>query len=294
MSQETIQLNASIDEIRKCSVFFAVPSIDGKIEIRTMNSFISCLGVLNQIGVKTRIFFNQHDSLITRSRNMCATQFLEDPDFQQYTHLMFIDSDIEFPKESIVQLLSHKKDIIGASYPKKALHFDKIIKAHKSGVADEHLQKYGTNTVCQLRDLKESNLTIKSNEIYPCDYLGTGFMMIKREVFHEIIKQKNMKKVKSGLNGTKDDMYLFFDTSVNHHNLYLSEDYDFNEKAIQCGIQPYVVPYIQLAHVGKYVYQGDLIRSWGGIYQHEKNQITTDFIDIESSLPDLSKGTKLE
>jgi len=258
----------SLEELKKLSVFIAIPSIDGKIEIMTMKSIIETQNVLSQLGVKSTIYFECYDSFVTRARNMCVMEFLENPKNKDYTHFMFIDSDIEFPREAIVNLLSLDKDIIGANYPKKSLNFDMISKAYNDGVKPEFLHKYGTKPVVSLRQDK-GMVQVKSNELFECDYLGTGFMLIKREVFTDLIQKLPLKKVKSGRKGDVCDMYLFFDASVNHRDLYLSEDYDFCEKTIKCGYVPLVAPWIQLNHMGKYKFEGDMLRGWGGRYPNE-------------------------
>jgi hypothetical protein len=46
----------------------------------------------------------------------------------KYTHMLFVDSDIEFSFETIMKLVAADKDIVAAPYPLKALDWDKIAK----------------------------------------------------------------------------------------------------------------------------------------------------------------------
>jgi hypothetical protein len=45
---------------------------------------------------------------------------------QEYTHFLFIDSDIDFKSETIFKMLEKDKDIIAAPYPMKWLDWEKI------------------------------------------------------------------------------------------------------------------------------------------------------------------------
>jgi len=55
------------------------------------------------------------ESLIPRARNAAAAHFLD----SDCSHLLFIDSDIEFEPESVAKLLRHNKEVIAGVYPKK-------------------------------------------------------------------------------------------------------------------------------------------------------------------------------
>ena len=63
-------------------------------------------------------------SLVTQGRNLCVAEMLSHED--KYTHLLFIDSDIDFNAETIFKMLEFDKDIIGVPYPMKTLSWDKI------------------------------------------------------------------------------------------------------------------------------------------------------------------------
>jgi hypothetical protein len=47
---------------------------------------------------------------------------------QEYTHFLFIDSDIDFKSETIFKMLEKDKDIIAAPYPMKWIRLGKDTK----------------------------------------------------------------------------------------------------------------------------------------------------------------------
>ena len=55
-------------------------------------------------------------SLVTQGRNLCVANFLGDPG--KYTHMLFIDSDIDFKFETIIKMLKFDKEVIATPYPR--------------------------------------------------------------------------------------------------------------------------------------------------------------------------------
>ncbi len=62
---------------------------------------------------------NARSSLIAVGRNQCAggAQIIK------ATHLLFLDSDMVFPPDTLSRLLAHEKDIVGATYSKRVPPF---------------------------------------------------------------------------------------------------------------------------------------------------------------------------
>jgi hypothetical protein len=58
---------------------------------------------------------NAKSSIVAEARNRCVELAREqDADF-----LLFLDSDMVFPRNALQRLLAHGKDIVGATYPKR-------------------------------------------------------------------------------------------------------------------------------------------------------------------------------
>jgi hypothetical protein len=104
------------------------------------------------------------------------------------------------------------------------------------------------------------------NELMEITNGGTGFMLIKREVF-EALADKVPEYT--------SDMYLstdvvrepkmikeFFATSIDPeaNNRLLSEDYHFCKLARKNGFKIHAAPWVQLSHTGTYVFSGALQR----------------------------------
>ena len=86
-------------------------------------------------------------SLVTQGRNLCVAETLNHPD--NYTHLLFIDSDIDFNAKTIFKMLDFDKDIIGVPYPMKTLSWDKMWRRIN----------FKENAVSSAKDLAKSGFT---------------------------------------------------------------------------------------------------------------------------------------
>lgn len=90
---------------------------------------MSLIGLSNTVAgtpnIKMSIKLLPGDSLVTRARNTLVALFLGSP---EYTHLLFIDTDIHFSSDTVFRLLeaSKTKPIVAAPYPMKGLLFDRL------------------------------------------------------------------------------------------------------------------------------------------------------------------------
>ena len=106
---------------------------------------------------------NVGDSLVSRSRNTITANFLA----TDATHLLWLDSDLIFSPEHVKRLLSHGKDIVCGFYPKKA--------------------QGPLQWVCNALD--GAPAPVQPDGLQEIKYGGTGFMLIARTVFEQMIER---------------------------------------------------------------------------------------------------------
>jgi hypothetical protein len=224
------------------------------------------LGTLNkmrQVGVPVYWAQIMNESLITRARNELVRLFLE----KGFDNLMFIDADISFDAQAVATLMAADRDIICGVYPKKEIDWKKVGDAAKLGKDD--LKDYGGafvfNMVTELGKVetdKDGCIEIRHG--------GTGFMLIKRQVFIDLMphvptyRTSSFKDPETG-EYAKPLTHEFFATSIDHTGALLSEDYHFCELWRKNGGKIYANPFIKLEHVGTYVYTGDILRAGGNL-----------------------------
>ena len=201
----------------------------------------------NGIDVSFSYVFN--DSLVQSARNTLANVFVSN---EQFTHLLFVDADIRFNAADILDMIRADKDIIGGVYPMKMINWANVGAAARAGVADENLKYQTANLVINL--LEQEIQEVKLTEPVEVSAVGTGFMLITREVFMGL-----KDKVETYINGEGNLVEEFFFLSKDPvTQRQLPEDYTFCYLAREHGFRVFAAPWVRLAHVGTYTFEGSL------------------------------------
>jgi hypothetical protein len=206
---------------------------------------------------KVRIGFQlMKSSLITQGRNMCVAEFLK----KEFTHLLFIDSDIAFNEGAAGRLIEANKDVISIPYPLKDMNWDKGFKMIQEGKIKSALDlKNKAFYRYPFKVPDPENIKIQ-NKVIEVTHSPTGFMMIKREVFEKmIIAYPNLRIDQDQLvNGKVEKlghMWNFFDTLFDpEKRTYLGEDFAFCKRWRDIGgtCHAWIGDYI--THVGEHQY----------------------------------------
>ena len=200
------------------------------------------------------------DALVTRARNTIVTQFL---DHGQATHLIFIDADIGFDPQAIFDMIDFDKDIVGGIYPAKTVNWDLVGKN-----AIENHPDPRSASMTYVVSFGEAKLLETQGHFARGEYLGNGFMMIKRRVF-EVMKEKYPQLRYDRINTTPDpqrgspNRYAFFECVIDEEGYYLPEDYTFCKRWTDTGGEIWVDIASKLTHHGPYSFVGDTTSMFG-------------------------------
>ena len=245
---------------KRTALFVATPMYGGMCIGNYASALMQLPMICSRNGIMLYYTYMMNESLITRARNSIAYDFLA----SDATHLMFIDADIGFNPNDIVEMVKRDVDICCGLYPKKEISWGRVTQAVQNGVPPHELKDHTGTFVVNL--VNNERTEIKMDELFEIENGGTGFMLIKREVFEALAD-----KVPEYTN----DMYLatdivtepkmvkeFFTTSIDpeSNNRLLSEDYHFCKLARKHGFKVHAAPWVELSHTGTYVFSGALQR----------------------------------
>ncbi len=185
------------------------------------------------------LFIN--NQIVTRGRNMLLKQFLKN---KEYTHLLFIDSDIDWNPEDIEKLVNHRKDVVGGFYPCKDYIWQRL--ASINGLFEPPmLNRYITNYEKFERD---------ENGLVSVRHIGTGFLLLSRKCLEDLCEYHSELKY---IDDNGEENYALFDTAVVNKE-YLTEDYMFCHLWKRTGGSIYGDPTIKLNHSGVHRFLGDI------------------------------------
>lgn len=243
------------EQIKPYSIFVATP-VHSECSIHYTNALLGLQKLAFEKKIKIT-FQLMKSSLVTQGRNLCVAGFLE----SNYTHMLFIDSDIYFHAESIIKMIDRDKDILSIPYPLKTMMWDKV------------MDRINNNEIKTINDLKKSfntypmrvedDTNIKIDKgVMEVTHSPTGCMLIKRSVIDKMIEAYPEKSIvqKTVINGEyvdKPHMWNFFDTIHDPETkTYLGEDFSFCKLWKDIGGKCHAYIGDTIVHVGEHQYEG--------------------------------------
>ena len=230
------------------------PVYGGMCNINYSNSLMQVPGIFHTNGLELMYHYVTNDALITRARNQIVKAFLD----SDATHLMFIDSDIGFDPKDIVTMMTIDKDIMCGIYPKKGINWTKVSEAVKQNVDSYYLKNFTGDFVCGV-----NNMDLDENSLLNIEHGGTGFMLIKKEVFLNLMDKVDtyffdgLTPDQLAINAPTFLLYQYFNTCIcEKTKTLLSEDYYFCKLAKENGYTIYGAPWVNLSHTGPYTFTG--------------------------------------
>ncbi len=255
-----MEISIKKEDLQKKSIFVATPMYGGMNHGLYAKACLDLQALCAQYGVSVKFSFLFNESLITRARNYLVDEFLNRSDC---TNLLFLDSDIHFDPRDVIAMLALDKDVIGGPYPKKAIKWRSVKKAiEKNPDIEPHLLEKVTGDYVfnPVRGTAQFSVT----EPLEVLEIGTGFMMVKREVFPRFAEAYPQLKYKpdhvgqAHFDGSRY-IHAFFDTVIDKESeRYLSEDYMFCQWWRNIGGTIYLCPWMRADHIGTYHFKGDM------------------------------------
>lgn len=203
------------------SVFIATPAYGGQVAIQYVGSLLATCSNLTCAGVKVVTSLVHGGPYIESERNHAIRRFLA----TDCTHLLFIDSDLEWQADAALRLLNRDKPIIAGLYPFKS---DKA--------PGFPVRPYG----------------IETDGILPCEGLPTGFMLIKREAIEQMIAA--YPELEYTENGNK--LACLFQ-NITKDGQFWGEDYIFCQRWTALGGELWAETDLTFSHCGSKAWKGN-------------------------------------
>jgi hypothetical protein len=237
-----------INKLRQVHLMISTPCFNRSMYSQYVLSIFHLQKTLQEIGIKYAIDINMMESLIPRARNQSLGIFMNEGDF---THLLFIDADIEFKSEAVIDLLLSPKEVTCCAYPTKGIHLDKLINSIKDNPdSTETLFSRGYNYAFNIH----KPVYIEGN-LLKVRHASNGFMMIKRSII-EKLQPKYPELTISNTRRSYKWCGLF--CCMIKQEIYLSEDYSFCERVYENGGDVWINIDHNLSHIGNFTYTSDI------------------------------------
>ena len=264
-----MELTVDLSELRKRKIFVATPMYGGNCHGMYCKSTADLAKMGQAYGIDIKFFYLFNESLITRARNYCVDEFMR----SDYTHLMFIDSDIGFDPNDVLTLAAlmdpdaeegERKDIMCGPYPKKTIAWEKIKMAVDKGFADDNPGELERFVGDYVFNPAEGQTQVRIDEPVKVLEGGTGFMMVTKHAFEKFNEHYPDYSYRPDHVRTKHfdgsrEIMMYFQALIDEKTKrYLSEDYMFCQWMQKVGVDVWMAPWMRLQHTGSYTFGGSL------------------------------------
>ena len=229
-------MNTKHDRPQTPRIFIGTPCFEGKVYCNYTSSLIKTLDLLRENGIDYEVHF-MPNQIVTRARNILAYEFLSG----NFTHLLFIDADIQWKPQDVIKLINHKKELVVGLYANKSYL---IVESNNFFKKIQYSSTF----------FPENNIMDK-NKLMEIKHGATGFMLIERCVFEKVIDLAPEFKYSSH---TMND---FFPCKVVDGD-YLTEDYAFCQIWREKGGKIWADLSVCLNHEGWHSYHGNPLKTF--------------------------------
>ncbi len=197
-------------------VVIGVPCSDSaSMKVLTAHS-IGCM-IIRSPGVVIDFLIRQSADIVS-NRTHLVRQALE----KNATHLLFVDSDMYFPPDTLSRLLAHGREIVGVEYNKREF---------------------------PLVGVHEAEGEPSRTELYIAKRIGLGVTLIDLSIFTD--KERPLG-APSELHPNGNPWFSFGRDSQGA--VVIGEDVWFCEVARDAGYDVYIDPLIKVRHIGEYAF----------------------------------------
>jgi hypothetical protein len=245
LSEPDTDAGQNYREVSTPTVFIATPMYGGMASGIYTVSMVQLSAILLRNKIDSLYAVTSSESLVPNARNVLTNQFLE----SQATHLMWIDADIGFNAVDIVSMLMVDRDIVCGIYPKKEVDWAGVARAVTAGVPPEELSNHAGSFAIKLLDGSAGNFGRDPDDLLEIAAAGTGFMLIKRDVFD------TLSEVVPEYAPDQRTIKEFYATATEPESgRLITEDYHFCQLARSHGFKIYAAPWARLSHAGTYIF----------------------------------------
>ena len=231
----------------------AIPTYGG-MAVEHVESLLRLQAWLSARGIRAQVV-HQAMTEIARARNALAGRFLAT---KGATHLLFVDADMEFQPAAVEALIEANRPVVGAVYPKRKLHLDRLIAAARrlhdrdeiiASALDFVVSPDGDNA-----DVIDGLCRVAG--------VGMGLCLIRREVFVRLLATGAMRleTVRDpGEDVRGEPVHGFFDQLLEGGDFY-SEDMAFCRRwRTLCDGEVWGLLDQPIGHVGTMVFRSRML-----------------------------------
>lgn len=219
------------DVVAIVSVFLPWISSNALVHGEFAVSMVRLAHMLEAQGVPVSIKGFWGDSLVPRARNDATTEFYNGT----ASHMLFVDTDIEFVPEDVIRMLNLNKEVLYGIYR----------------VKNEKLAWAGD----VYRNISDPPGLYRPKVVRGVPLTPTGFMLISRAAIAKILQRNPERWYLDRFEHFR--VFDFFPAGLTGNGEYQSEDYGFATLCFKSGVEVMAYGDAKLTHFGRTGFSGN-------------------------------------
>jgi hypothetical protein len=182
---------------------------------------------------------------IVFQRNTLAASFLA---ADAYTHLFFVDDDMDVPGNVCRRMIESGKPVVGAICPARSADWTKLESGIREGLSFAQALGLAQHWHGQFKAKQIQAV----NGLAQCEAFGMGVALLRRDALEEMVRRGVVKKHQTN----EGPAYGFFDIAREGWNRW-GEDLSFCKRwREECGGELWALIDADIGHVGTFRYGG--------------------------------------
>lgn len=233
-------IDENTPDLSEFSLLVVVPVYEGKLEAEFYRSLRETEKLLESYGAKVYYLENRHCADIHLARNMLFGAFRR---HEFATHMIMIDSDMDWNPKDVAYMLMLKRDLIAAAGPRKRYPIDFAFQ-----LCDDQSREI------PLYHEVETNVAEVSG-------VGAAFMMISKDCANKMVASYPDLEWDAGENHIEHAVFdpLLINVGREYPRRRLSDDYAFCHRWRKIGGKVEVMLDVELGHTGAHRFSGRLL-----------------------------------
>lgn len=207
-------------------VVFATPTLTGRVTIGYHLGMIEAGTILGRHGFNFAHILRPGDPYLSKVRSKMATDFLRD--YPTAEALFFIDDDVKFPAEKVLEFMQRPEPVLAGLYPMK----------------DDEIN-FPAHLACD----PVTGQVIERDGLVRAMMVPTGFLRIRREVL-EIFARDVPLFVDAEAGGKSKPYSHIFQMGMEPDGGFIGEDCKWCQMWVNAGGEIWVDPNIEFGHTG--------------------------------------------
>jgi hypothetical protein len=188
--------------------------------------------------------------LIVMARNYFASAVLE----RGYSHLLFLDADVEFSPDVVTRMLELDEPLVAAAYPHRALNIGRFHSAARQWDSPNVAMAAALTFPVELEEPR-----VDRGQFHRAVLAPTGMMLIKREVL-EAMRDAYPELDCDARDTTYEDqglkrVFQCFEPLANENGVKMGEDVSFCRRWRDIGGEIWVTFDESIGHTGPYTFR---------------------------------------